>query len=1209
MSGFAGLAFGLVGGFLFGPIGFMVGSLIGNLLFPQQQQGPRLTDLKLHNSGYGIMVPIVYGAMRVPAIVIWQTDLKEHSHNSGGKGGPSVTTFTYSASFAEYLCEGPIDFVRRIWADGTLIYDADSTDGNLNTLPCVVYPGDEAQLPDPTIEGELGVGNTPAYRGKAYVVFDDWDLTNYGNRIPNLNFEVIKGEQGPIPWRVSTFTPTLPHGNTHRDAVLWDDANGVAVYSAFYSDGSLHGWYQQRSRQLDGTVFGTDINVQLDALDSFAVSLDTTGGLNSGAFAVGFANEGDGTHKGWYYHNSLVNNLGLSSQFAANVVQLGNFLYSVASSPVRIQRRPIVGNVPASVPDASLTLPALSLGSYTYSDTKLVPGDNGLLYFCIDKRGLLSTNILLYELNPDLTVSRSWQDGQVPTDFSFAATFVIYKGMACATNFLGVLNGVFNLWQIQAPGVTWPLIGNLPVTQSNAGFTGLIRFHNGLVSVGDGIISLDPQLLSSSVTLASIVQDQSERAGLMDSQIDVTSLTDIVDGYIVQQQQDCRSNITPLQSAYFFDAVESSGVVKFVKRGGAPAVTIPDNDLAAQASAGGTPPPLVTAKRVQEVDLPAILHVKYMNGAAAYQTGDQMSQRQVTSSQLATALELAINMTDAKAKQIANTLLFNGWVEREQFTLLTSRKYDYLEPTDVIIAHGYELRIVNKSDVVSGVIQFDGVAALSNLWTQGPTGSSGQGNTTPVTPTGNQPTNFVPLDIPLLVDTDSQDGFYAAMAGSIDSTWRGANLYISRDNGSTYEQISSLGVASVIGAASTVLPTFEGGNIFDELNSVTVVIGVGGGTLSSMSELAVLNGANKALLGTEIIQFKTATLTAPSTYVLSGLLRGRRGTEFEMVTHVIGERFVFMPSTADVTLTFSDLGQVRIYKAVTFSTSLAATTPTSFLCNGVALRPYAPVLLGGAPNAGNDIVINWTRRTRIGGAWADFTDVPLSEPSELYVLQVWDSLFSTCARVVTGIGAPTFTYTSAMQVADFGRIQQTVYISVGQLGTFGLGAQANAAIAGAGSFVDAPAHPVQPYNTSPPPSPPTGGGCTGGGTVTNVTLTWGTGGSFSTPSDFGPGDAWVFKIPVPSSPAPYVLNITAFEFGGPPTPRNYTLSLSPCGEPIQPSAQAQGNTGVSVTAWGGFVPSPPNAPQLLPGVTYYLTITTDGVSEMSANVSFKTKGS
>src|SRR5574337_1854848 len=128
----ASLVLGAIGGFMFGPIGFLGGSLLGNLLFPGKQEGPRLHNLKLQGSYYGRMIPIVYGTFRLAGQVVWQTDLTEHKHTSGGKGGPQVTTYTYTASFAIKVCKGPVAGIVTIWANGEVIYDTTGTYTNVD---------------------------------------------------------------------------------------------------------------------------------------------------------------------------------------------------------------------------------------------------------------------------------------------------------------------------------------------------------------------------------------------------------------------------------------------------------------------------------------------------------------------------------------------------------------------------------------------------------------------------------------------------------------------------------------------------------------------------------------------------------------------------------------------------------------------------------------------------------------------------------------------------------------------------------------------------------------------------------------------------------------------------------------------------------------------------------------------------------------------
>lgn len=189
-----GIAGAVVGSFFGVPqLGYMVGSALGAALFPPPGvDGPRLGDLTVQKSAYGAAIPIVYGKYRLSGNIIWSTQLVEHaSEGDSGSGGGGPTTYTYTCSFAVGLCEG-IHGVTRIWGDSKLIYDIYDTAApvKFQSGGFVVYPGDEAQLPDPTIEVDKGVGNAPAYRGLTYVVFTDLELGKFGNRIPNLTFEI-----------------------------------------------------------------------------------------------------------------------------------------------------------------------------------------------------------------------------------------------------------------------------------------------------------------------------------------------------------------------------------------------------------------------------------------------------------------------------------------------------------------------------------------------------------------------------------------------------------------------------------------------------------------------------------------------------------------------------------------------------------------------------------------------------------------------------------------------------------------------------------------------------------------------------------------------------------------------------------------------------------------------------------------------------------
>ncbi len=177
-----------------GPIGGAIGAIIGQqldgrLFAPKPRQGPRLGELAVQTSSYGSQIPKLFGTMRVAGTVIWATDLKEErSKSGGGKGQPKTVNYSYSANFAVALSGRPILGVRRIWADGKLLRGAA---GDFKTATGYrLHPGGEDQAVDPLIAAVEGAGEAPAYRGVAYAVFEDFQLADYGNRIPSLTFEV-----------------------------------------------------------------------------------------------------------------------------------------------------------------------------------------------------------------------------------------------------------------------------------------------------------------------------------------------------------------------------------------------------------------------------------------------------------------------------------------------------------------------------------------------------------------------------------------------------------------------------------------------------------------------------------------------------------------------------------------------------------------------------------------------------------------------------------------------------------------------------------------------------------------------------------------------------------------------------------------------------------------------------------------------------------
>lgn len=167
-------------------------------------EGPRLQSFSIQSSTEGAGVTRVFGRARVAGQLIWAANfretLAETTESSGGKGGRLATSKTtykeylYSLSFAVGLCEGEIARVARVFADGKPF--------DLSKINHRVHRGAEDQTPDALIdavERANGGSGAPAFRGLAYIVFEDLPLKDFGNRIPQLAFEIEKplGEDDP----------------------------------------------------------------------------------------------------------------------------------------------------------------------------------------------------------------------------------------------------------------------------------------------------------------------------------------------------------------------------------------------------------------------------------------------------------------------------------------------------------------------------------------------------------------------------------------------------------------------------------------------------------------------------------------------------------------------------------------------------------------------------------------------------------------------------------------------------------------------------------------------------------------------------------------------------------------------------------------------------------------------------------------------------
>jgi hypothetical protein len=1071
--GAAAGSFLIPGGFLGmsgASLGWSFGSALGGLFQEGKTvEGPRLQDKTISVSAYGNLRPIIYGTYRVGGEVIWSAPIREHKHKEEqGKGGGGTTyvTYTYSVSFAVSLSEGSIDGVRKIWLDSKLVYSVadDAEPAELHKSSKIaagiyVYPGSTTQTADPTIESYLGAGNVPGYRGTAYIVFKDLDITKYGNRIPQVTVEVCNGNTALSGSSINT-TYT---GNTKSTLYF---KNGIGYFN---SGGNTEDSSALASNVmlLNGTISKAKTGTILKSAGVISFSgtyaalgdeapyyWGTYGITPSGNYLIADVGRNTGTAR----HVGVMARSGNSYMWMGLCITQNDLLDAADFSDRCISIR--------AVENDDLTNP-LSIYIYHYVDGKLYRFDvilnllgayvlmehpvwitnvdsswydtNGSSSlwpgFCVDE---VAGDIYCLLNNKDTAVAsvkRFDSDGNYIEE-KFIGTAPIGTGISANISFS---NGM--LWAINATTLkvydwtTEALLYQTTITSlipGSAESAALVASGNMLLMQSYGTVSLFKLAMSRvSMSLDQVVADLCERCGLESSDYNVTDLaSDNVRGMVIGRQMSGRGAIQHLGGPYFFDGVESDGVLKFVKRGGSSVATLDDDDMGCYE--GGVVE-LWQATRTQEEELPQKLTMMYARFDADYQQGAQYSLRESVLSGNNIGVEFSIAFTDNEAKTIVDTLMFTAWQNRHGFRIPTWQAFNYVEPTDIITAGGETIRITRKDEGVNGLIEIEGVRELAAIYTgQVGTGASGTVGGQTVDVAG--PTDYELLDIPNLRDRDYDSyGIYWAAAGYL-ADWDGAAILKSPDNGDNFTLLETTSSACVFGQAITVLGNFYGGNIFDELNVVRVSVN---GTLSSSTWDGVLNGSNGLLIGDEIIEFRTATLVSTGIYDLTGLLRGRRGTEWAMSTHELNERVVLLDESTlrFVALDSTDFNVQRMFGAVTAGDTIADVETQFLTYAGENLKPFNPVHLSATSASTGDISLDWDQRTRYQGLWLSGRAPVQDEATEEWEVAIYDdSSFTTLLNTYTDIASLPYSYTVANQTADYGNPVKTIHYKARQVG-------------------------------------------------------------------------------------------------------------------------------------------------------------------------------
>ena len=1019
--------------------GFMVGSTLGNVLFPPKLpaiEGPRVTDFSIPQNDYGAPIAVSYGTVRVQCPIIWVGGIKEvkrvrEAGGKGGGGGQKITTYDYYGTFACLIGEGPIDGISRIWADGRVIFDSriselgkeytygETTERLLSAPPgslarhigeimaqqgqnvefrrISLFHGTEGQPPSDVIESYEGVGNVSANRGLAYLVIEDLHLKKFLNRIPNISVEVSSSgsySSVSIPYTLSTVSESLFHC-TGENRYIWHDRGfykvicpadqtyeGSNIFSVKENviDGSLSSVIDTKYIRVEALASTLSLDIRAFVYDhpsSFVYLYDTynRSGYNSDEVAVVI----NGEVIGHIYVNSAAFSSSRSCAYD------GSYLYFIAYSYYG-------GPTPKEV------LAKAEIGGIVLPDNRYSPSvaaDSFLVLDRIDSSKLYVVSGSVVELYDTSSLSKvnSWS---LPEDASGGAC-VIGNIMYYAS--AGGANSSLYCVRLNDDGTVDALGSSSETGYYNLfptkDYEALVLADHSTAAPGSSsrLSYFKPFYRKGAIALSDVVSDVLNRAGIDNTRQDLSAISTIlVNGAVIKKPMQYRQVLESLMRVFFFDMAEEDGKLVAKLRSSVPYASI---DLAkdGEASVYSTTPKETETVLGNELELPKKVSILYLDKDRDYNIGEQNATRESSyiSSKGTQINDYPVVMSATEAARAADTFLYELWHNRINYSFSLPLRWIELSPGDTInirLDSGITrtARII-KSTTDGGMVSIEALDHNPSIYSSY---KGGWTNTFDSKGPGIVPYTALELmDIPLLRDADNNAGFYVAASPVYDSSaWQGVAIFRSID-GVSFHELTRNYTPAAIGRTTTVLPQGPT-TVWDE--SSTVTIRLYNGTLTSATESQVLNGANALLIGNEIVQFVNAVQNADGTYTISKLLRGRRGTEWAVGAHSLGERVVKLVedgSVIRINTGESDINRQYVYKGVTLGDTLENTPSKTFTNTGAGLKPLSPAHLRWKHLGSGKFDVSWVRRTRIGGEWRDYSDVPLGESEEKYQIEVW----------------------------------------------------------------------------------------------------------------------------------------------------------------------------------------------------------------------------
>lgn len=1013
----------------------------------------RETMARFTSAVIGTPIPRAFGRVgRITGSVIFASDYSG-GRNQNGNIRPDYVAPVSSqnagakvfVTCAVLVCAGPVSSVTRIWANDTLIYKNGPgyTTGYVDYSDSItIYLGTDSQGIDPHLE-ELNPLLTPAYRGRCYVVFHGFDLARFDNQIPRFEFEVQ--ETGSAVYQ----TETLTLSSLDADALI---LSRKTPFLYAYAADVLHA--------ISRVDFSQSYEVNLvDQLDAFSpgasivgrISLDDASGEGALDSLVFGAQDTSGAGFLFVWGPLGARSNADSAIAGAEFLEcfgLGPLIYAADTNGAGVCafRRDTLALVwSRSGPDSAAVpgnfthdgqgrawlisydpaAPATGASSQFWLSRYTAGGE--VVHHEITGRGRCKQVAISVVGNNEFALCGGGDGGDLVRVRIDAPTLTVIAQEAGVTAdgqrslFLSqyrfrdhrfLSSDGDSLFRINTQNGGIDLTETIPDIDHGLRVVGPAydplrdTLYSAEDAPGGGLVSVTlGRVESSSKSLAALVSDLCQLAGLAGGEIDVTAsaLTGTaIEGYLVDDASTAEQALEPVLETYRLGVCESAGVLLFRSLAPDSPLFVSEDDLG--AGSGGQPDTELYGEQVEDPDeIPASVEIEYTSATRDYSRSVQRWQHRadIFPGLSAVGASTPLVLTDTTARQIAQIIALSAERESLKYTLALGPKYLEIDAGDALsfdLSTDPEAEVVRVESVEVGadlVLRVSACRADADSYSSALEGAGAPASEAEIF--DDAPSVGVVLDLPALRDMDGSAGLYFGAGPLGPGRWLGAQLHQSADGGASFDPVLVTSDSVAIGRALTRLQAPQSDGPTLDPQNVTVLALSGSYSAASLSDLLEDKTLNLLAVGSastawELVQYTSVTDNGDGTVTLSNFLRGRFGTEHAQDTHGEGEIVVECDPAKLRRLLLSNVEflAVRQYKTATLNSAIDGAQGEELTVNLISLKPWAPVSLAAYQLSGatKDTILLWLRRPRIGGELQDLTDAPPGEDLETYEVEI-----------------------------------------------------------------------------------------------------------------------------------------------------------------------------------------------------------------------------